>query len=130
MANSEDFQAEPSPERPPPVRPRRPRRDDDEDGERFRQSDDPVSTIIPYKNVRALAAYYCGVFGLIPFVGAVLGPIALILGILGLRYVKANPAAKGTGHAIAGIVLGIIDLYNWVLVIFFVVGIILAATHK
>ncbi len=65
-----------------------------------------VSTIIPYKNVRALVAYYLGVFSLIPCVGLFLGPAALVLGILGLRYVKANPTAKGTGHAIAGIVLG------------------------
>ncbi len=38
--------------------------------------------------------------------GLFLGPAALVLGILGVRYVKANPTAKGTGHAIAGIVLG------------------------
>jgi hypothetical protein len=73
-----------------------------------------VSTIIPYKNGRALAAYYLGVFSLIPCVGLLLGPAGLILGILGLRYVKANPTAKGTGHAIAGIVLGgLTTLFNW-----------------
>jgi hypothetical protein len=73
-----------------------------------------VSTIIPYKNGRALAAYYLGVFSLIPCAGLLLGPAGLILGILGLRYVKANPTAKGTGHAIAGIVLGgLTTLFNW-----------------
>ena len=54
-----------------------------------------------------------------------------ILGILGLRYVKTHPTAKGTGHAIAGIVLGTIDLlYNWVLIILFLVGAVFAATSK
>jgi hypothetical protein len=69
-------------------------------------AEEAVSTIIPYKNGRALIAYYLGVFSLIPCVGHLLGPAALVLGVLGIRYVKANPTAKGTGHAIAGIVLG------------------------
>ena len=77
-------------------------------------AEEAVSTIIPYKNGRALAAYYLGVFSLIPCAGLLLGPAGLILGILGLRYVKANPTAKGTGHAIAGIVLGgLTTLFNW-----------------
>ena len=77
-----------------------------------------VSTIIPYKNGRALVAYYLGVFSLIPCAGLLLGPAALILGILGMRYVKANPTAKGTGHAIAGIILGgLTTLGNWGVVI-------------
>jgi len=102
------------PETPPP------RRDPvrlEEDEQRYRQDyddrqfvrrsdDDVVSTLIPYKNVRALVAYYLGVFSLIPCVGLVLGPAALILGILGISYVNKHPTAKGTGHAIAGIVLG------------------------
>jgi predicted Zn finger-like uncharacterized protein len=75
---------------------------------------DAVSTIIPYKNGRALGAYYLGVFSLIPCAGLLLGPAALILGILGLRYVKAHPTAKGTGHAIAGIIMGgLTTLANW-----------------
>lgn len=65
-----------------------------------------VSTLIPYKNAKALIAYYLGVFSFIPCVGHLLGPAALILGILGLRYAKAHPTAKGMGHAIAGIIMG------------------------
>lgn len=84
-------------------------------GIRHDPTTEAVSTIIPYKNVRALIAYYLGVFSLIPCAGLVLGPAAVVLGILGLRYVKANPTAKGTGHAIAGIVLGgLTTLANWV----------------
>lgn len=74
---------------------------------KMREPDDGgVSTLIPYRNAKALVAYYFGVFSLIPCLGAGLGPAALILGILGLRYANRNPTAKGTGHAIVGIVLG------------------------
>ncbi|MGH7169913.1 MAG: DUF4190 domain-containing protein [Gemmataceae bacterium] len=83
---------------------------------------DAVSTIIPYKNGRALIAYYLGVFSIIPCLGLLLGPAALVLGILGLRYVKANPTAKGTGHAIAGIVMGgLTTLIYWGLVLALIV---------
>lgn len=96
-------------------RPRRRRRfvdDDDESG-----AEEATSIIVPYKNGPALAAYYCGVFGLIPVAGFVLGPVALILGILGLLRVRRDPRAHGTGHAIAGIVLGLIDPVLWVVII-------------
>jgi hypothetical protein len=68
--------------------------------------DGGLSTLIPYTNPRSLVAYYCGVFGLIPLLGFILGPIALVFGILALNYVRRYPTAKGTGHAIVGIVLG------------------------
>jgi phage FluMu protein Com len=81
-------------------------------------ADEAISTLIPYRNGRALAAYYFGVFSLIPILGLLLGPTALVLGILGLRYVSAHPTAKGTGHAIAGIVLGgLTTLGNWGVVV-------------
>jgi len=83
-------------------RPRR-RRSRPDDVER---GDDGVSTLIPYRNGMALAAYYVGVFSLIPCVGLILGPMGIIFGIVGLRRVNRNPEVKGTGHAIAGIVLG------------------------
>lgn len=74
---------------------------------------DAVSTFIPYKNARALIAYYFGVFSFIPCLGHILGPAALILGILGLRYAKVHPTAKGAGHAIAGIVLGLLTTLGY-----------------
>lgn len=75
---------------------------------------DGVATIIPYRNGMALAAYYCGVFGLIPILGFVLGPLALIFGIIGFIKARKSPEAHGTGHAIAGIILGIIDPILWI----------------
>ena len=86
-------------------------------GERFELPDDGVASVIPYRNVKALLAYYFGVFGLIPCVGAVLGPAALILGLLGLMHVNRNPHAKGTGHAIAGIVLGGIESLGYLVIL-------------
>jgi hypothetical protein len=87
----------------PADRPRRPR----EGGEGF-------ATIVPYRNGPALAAYYTGVFGLIPILGFLLGPIALVLGIVGLVKARRDPKAHGTGHAIAGILLGVIDPFLWI----------------
>ena len=63
---------------------------------------DLVSTIIPYRNVPALIAYYCGVFALLGFPA----PVAVILGILGLKKAAVNPQAKGKTHAWIGIILG------------------------
>jgi hypothetical protein len=93
--------------------------DDDEEYERrprrrsVRRPDageEVVSTIIPYKNPKALAGYYCGIFALFPILGYILGPIALTLGIMGLRYVRRKPEAHGTAHAIIAIIGGILGL--------------------
>ena len=77
-----------------------------------RAPDDPgtLSTLIPYHNPRALAGYYLGVLALIPVLGVVLAIPAIILGILGLQYRSTYPEAKGTAHAVLGIVLGIVSL--------------------
>jgi hypothetical protein len=74
---------------------------------------DIVLMLIPYKNPKSLAAYYCGFFALIPGIGFVLGPVAIWLGISGVRYASANPTAKGMVHAITGIVLGVVALLCW-----------------
>jgi hypothetical protein len=94
-------------------RPRRRRRDDyddDDDDDEGSTAGEAASIIVPYRNGMALGAYYCGIFGLIPFLGVILGPIAFILGILGLLYKRNHPKAHGTGHAFAGIILAPLDL--------------------
>jgi len=83
----------------------------------------PLGPKLPLKNPRALSAFRCGVYGLIPFVGLLLGPLAVLFGILGLRHVKSNPADKGASHAIAGIVLGAMELVaNWLGLMFVLHG--------
>jgi hypothetical protein len=75
----------------------------------------------------ALLSYYFGVFSLIPIIGAILGMFALVLGILGLLYVRRHPQAKGTGHAIAGIVLGgLVVLGHLALLVFFLAAVVFA----
>ena len=69
-------------------------------------SDNVVENVVPYKNIAALTSYYTGVFSIIPVVGALLGPVALITGVLGLKKVKENPESKGGFHCWVGIVLG------------------------
>lgn len=70
------------------------------------------STIIPYKNPPALISYYLGLFSLsacIPllgFVGVGMAIAALILGLKGLKRVRANPECKGTAHAWIGVICG------------------------
>ena len=63
---------------------------------------DATGGIIPYKNPKALIAYYTGLF-LSP---CCLGFIPLIFGILALQDRAKNPEIKGAVHAYIGIVLG------------------------
>ena len=69
-------------------------------------ADSGLNTLIPYRNGLALAAYYCGIFSLIPCLGLVLGVVALVLGVMGWRRYRAQPACGGSVHAWVGIVLG------------------------
>jgi Domain of unknown function (DUF4190) len=84
-----------------------------------RSGGDGFATVVPYRNGAALIAYYFGVFGLIPILGFVFGPAAVILGVIGLVKARKNPQARGTGHAIAGIVLGVIDPFLWIVLLYF-----------
>ncbi len=68
--------------------------------------DNPMSVVVPYKNPKALIAYYLAIFSLIPCLGLPLGIAAFILGILGLKAAKAHPSAHGKVHAWIGIILG------------------------
>ena len=119
-------------------RPRRRRRDEDEDVEderprRRRRRDDyedeGIGTLIPYKNGKALAAYYCGVFSLIPCVAVILGPLAFIFGLQGLRFAREHPRARGAGHAWAGIILGSLTTLAHLALILIIVIAAVASKH-
>src|SRR5688500_6865685 len=56
------------------------------------------ATVIPYQNAPALIGYYLGVFSLIPCVGLLLVPVAIPLGIVGLRRASRDSQAKGKVH--------------------------------
>ena len=103
---------------------RRSRRDLDEEDERRErriarrdeEDDGGFNTLIPYKNPKALIAYYLGVFSLIPFIGVLLAIASITLGVLGLKYRKTHTKAGGTGHAWAGIILGSLVLVGHLVV--------------
>ena len=69
-------------------------------------SDGTLGGLLPYKNIRALWAYYLGVFSLIPLLGIPLGIAALIMGIKARMYADLHPEAQGRAHAWTGILLG------------------------
>lgn len=71
--------------------------------------------LIPYKNGQALTGYYMGCLG---FVLPVLGPVAIVLGILGLMRAAREPQIKGQVHGIVAIVCGVLSSVLWLLLIF------------
>lgn len=70
------------------------------------QGEDVLASLVPYRNMPALWGYYIGIFALIPGTGLLLGPVALVLGFIGVRLVKSRPGSKGTAHAWVAILLG------------------------
>ncbi len=70
------------------------------------ENDSTMGGLMPYKNGAALAAYYCGVFAVIPLLGIVLGILGFILGLKGLRNAREHPEVKGKVHAWVGIIVG------------------------
>ncbi|MEE9130241.1 MAG: DUF4190 domain-containing protein [Phycisphaerales bacterium] len=64
--------------------------------------------LIPYKNPAALVGYYLSIFSCIPLLGLILGPTAIVLGIVGLRRVAKHPQRKGTVHAWIAILFGLL----------------------
>ncbi len=65
--------------------------------------------LIPMKNPPSLVAYYCGIFGIIPCFSVILGPIALIAGIIGLRLARERQV--GFAHALTGVILGSLEIF-------------------
>ena len=86
---------------------------------------DATGGIIPYKNPKALMAYYFGIVGGLPLVGFPFAVAAFILGILGLRDRRRNPIIKGSAHAGIGIGCGLIFGLLWgALIIIIVIAIL------
>jgi hypothetical protein len=78
---------------------------------------DATGGIIPYKNPKALIAYYLGIFSGLPIIGLPIGVAAFILGFLGLRDRRRNPVIKGSVHAGIGIGCGCLFSLLWSLAI-------------
>jgi hypothetical protein len=110
----EDEEDEEYEEKRPRRRPAKARRRQDDEYEDYEDeeygAENVLQAIVPTSNPKALLAYYCGIFGLIPVLGFILGPLALLFGILGLRSSSRNRKVRGAGHAIAGVILGPLGL--------------------
>ena len=74
---------------------------------------DATGGIIPYKNPKALIAYYLGILSGLPLIGFPLGIAAFVLGIMGLRDRNRNPVIKGSVHAGIGIGCGFLFTLIW-----------------
>ena len=74
--------------------------------------------VIPSNNLPALIGYYLGVACLIPLVGFALSLPAILCGVFGILKANSNPEAKGMGHAITAIILGIVGPSIWVILAF------------
>ena len=68
----------------------------------------PLSGLIPYKNPPALIGYYVSIFSCFPILGLLLGPAAIVLGIVGIRRRSADPKRRGLAHAWIAISFGVI----------------------
>ena len=99
---------------------KRPRDDDEVDDyddapPKKRKKVGGMAKLVPASNKPALFGYYCGIFSFIPVLCFILGPIAFILGVLGFLKAQKNPKVRGAGHAIAGIVCGLVTPPLWVI---------------
>ena len=72
------------------------------------RSEVPVS-FLPEGNPHARRAYLCAVIGLIPGLGLLLGPPAVVFGMLGRRAALRDEFRSGLGHAYVSRVLGAIE---------------------
>ena len=77
------------------------------------QTGDATGGVIPYKNPKALVAYYLGIVSGLPLIGLPFGIAAFVLGILGLKARKHNPVIKGSAHAWIGIGCGGLFTVLW-----------------
>jgi hypothetical protein len=79
----------------------------------------------PPASTAAVIALVCG---LLLCLGPVTGIPAIIAGFVGRRAAKADPAnVGGAGMALAGMILGVVNLLGWLVYFFFAVVLALVA---
>ena len=74
------------------------------------QEGDVTGGVIPYKNPHALIGYYLAYAGILPVIGFPFAIAAICMGIMGLKKRRANPAIRGSAHAVFAIVVGCLGL--------------------
>jgi hypothetical protein len=87
------------------------------------ESDAPFSEETTARMQAAVRAYRCCVYGLIPGVGLVLGPLALVLALRARLKGRGDPDYRGKGLASAVLLLGgLLTLTNWLGLTLMVLG--------
>lgn len=86
---------------PTPEKPRRKPRPD--------RSELPLKSFLPENNAPARLAYRAAMFGLVPFVGLLAGPVAVVAGLAGRAKAVRDPDAGGWSHAVAGAIVGALE---------------------
>jgi len=75
---------------------------------------DATGGLIPYKNPKALLGYYTAIASLaamlLPGAGLLVSIAAIVLGLLGLKAVRAQPRLRGEAHAQVAILLGTLTM--------------------
>jgi hypothetical protein len=89
---------------------------------------DATGGVIPYKNPKALIAYYFGILSGLPVIGLPFGIAAFVLGVMGLRARQRNPIIKGSIHAGIGIGCGAFFTLLWTAAI--VITVVALLTNK
>src|SRR5258708_2800932 len=78
------------------------------------EANSPFSWPVAPANWPVTRAYWAACLGLIPGLGLLFGPAAVLLGFIGKAHVKTDPACTQPGQATAAIVLGsLATLTNW-----------------
>ena len=75
----------------------------------------------------SIAAMVCGILGIIPYIGFVLGLLGIIFGAIGINQTGKDPNLGGRGMAIAGLVCGVVFIALWVILIV-AVGVFVTST--
>jgi hypothetical protein len=74
-------------------------------------------------NLPALRAYWMALWSMIPVLGLVLGPLALLLGLRARRRCLPDPEFTAKGPLLASLVLGsAVTVTNWLGVTFVILG--------
>ena len=100
---------------------RRPRR-------RVPDPDDATGRGSTFGSPTAAAAFRCAAYGLIPGLGLLLGPAAVVLALVAYRQERAGPPRKGRSPALGVLALGAAVLVtNWAGVLLVIYGLTSAA---
>ncbi|SFE52492.1 protein of unknown function [Paenibacillus algorifonticola] len=86
------------------------------------QNNAPFQPPVQKTNGAAIAALVCGITSFIPFIGVLLGIVAVVMGIVSLNQIPKT-REQGRGMAIAGLICGAISLFlSLLLFLLFIIG--------